>query len=88
MKRFMPLAAVAGALACVVAVGSAQAAPVAGNALGKLATVGEAGATVEKAHYRGHRKWHQRKYWKKRYYKRHKHRHYKHRHYYKHRHWR
>lgn len=91
MKRFLPLAAVAGALACVVAVGSAQAAPAAGNVLGKLATVGEAGATVEKTHYRHHRKWHQRKYWKKRYYKRnhhhYKHRHYKHRHY-KHRHWR
>ncbi|MDH4983538.1 hypothetical protein [Hyphomicrobium sp. D-2] len=86
MKRILPLAAVAGALACVVAVGSAQAAPAAGNVLGKLATVGEAGATVEKAHYRHHRK-----HWKKRYYKRHhhhyKHRHYKHRHY-KHRHWR
>ena len=41
MTRFLPLAAVAGALACVVAVGSAQAAPASGNILGKLTTVSD-----------------------------------------------
>lgn len=70
MKKFLPLAAVAGALACFAAVGGAQAAPASGNILGKLTTVGQADATVEKAHYRHHRKW-----WKKRYYKRHRHHH-------------
>ncbi|MFA5900154.1 MAG: hypothetical protein WC829_13705 [Hyphomicrobium sp.] len=69
MKKFLPLAAVAGAIACFAAVGGAQAAPASGNILGKLTTVGEANATVEKAHYgRHHRHW-----WKKRYYKRHRH---------------
>jgi hypothetical protein len=79
MKKLLPLAAVAGALACVVAVGSAQAAPASGNLIGNLATVSESGATVEKAGYRHHRKW-----WKKRYYKRH--RHYHHRRWHR-RHW-
>jgi hypothetical protein len=73
MKRLLPLAAAAGALACVVAVGSAQAAPASGNVLGKLTTVSDAATSVEKAGYRHHRKW-----WKKRYYKRHRH-HYRHR---------
>jgi hypothetical protein len=74
MTRFLPLAAIAGALACVVAVGSAQAAPASGNILGKLTTASEAGSSVEKAGYYHHRKW-----WKKRYYKRHR--------YYQHRRW-
>ena len=78
MTRFLPLAAIAGALACVVAVGSAQAAPASGNILGKLTTASEAGSSVEKAGYYHHRKW-----WKKRYYKRH--RYYQHRRW--HRHW-
>ncbi len=55
MTRFLPLAAVAGALACVVAVGSAQAAPASGNILGKLTTASEAGTSVEKAGYYHHR---------------------------------
>ncbi len=75
MKRVLPLAAIAGALAAVVAVGSAQAAPASGNILGKLTTVGENGTSVEKAGYRHHRKW-----WKKRYYRRHHHHHRRHRH--------
>lgn len=83
MNRLLPLTAIAGALACVVAVGSAQAAPVTGNVLGKLATASEAGSTVEKAHYRHHRKYYRNWWWKKRYYKRHHHHH----HYRKHRHW-
>jgi len=86
MARFVPLAAIAGALACVVAVGSAQAAPASTNVLGKLATVSDSSASVEKVHYRKkhHHRWH-RKWWKKRYYKSHRghyhhrkhHRHYK-----------
>jgi len=71
MTKLLPLAAVAGALACVVAVGSAQAAPASGNILGKLTSVGEQNTAIEKAHYRHHRRW----WWKKRYYKRHHHHH-------------
>jgi hypothetical protein len=75
MSRFLPLATIAaGALACVMAVGSAQAAPVSGNILGKLTTASEAATSVEKAGYRHHRKL-----WKKRYYKRHRHHHRHHR---------
>jgi hypothetical protein len=86
MKRVLPLAAIAGALAAVVAVGSAQAAPASGNILGKLTTVGENGAAVEKAGYR-HRGWHHhRHWWKKRYYRRHHDHGYRH-HYRRHRHW-
>ena len=87
MKRVLPLAAIAGALAAVVAVGSAQAAPASGNILGKLTTVGETGAAVEKAGYRHHRRWHHhRHWWKKRYYRRHHHHGHRH-HYRRHRHW-
>jgi len=68
MNRFFPLAAVAGALACVVAVGSAQAAPASGNILGKLTSASEAGTSVEKAGYRHHRR-----HWRWRFYKRHHH---------------
>ena len=68
MNRFFPLAAVVGALACVVAVGSAQAAPASGNILGKLTTASEAGTSVEKAGYRHHRR-----HWRWRFYKHHQH---------------
>ena len=68
MNRYFPLAAVAGALACVVAVGSAQAAPASGNILGKLTTASEAGTSVEKAGYRHHRR-----HWRWRFYKHHQH---------------
>lgn len=71
MKKYLPLAAVAGALACFVAAGSAQATPASGNVLGKLTTVGQSGSTVEKAHY-----YHHRRYWR--------HRHYWHRHHRRH----
>lgn len=74
MTKFLPLAAVAGALACVVAVGSAQAAPASGNVLGKLTAASEAGTTVEKAGYRHHHRWHHHRWWwKKRHYRRHHH---------------
>lgn len=74
MNKFLPLAAIAGALACV-SVSGAQAAPVSGNVLGKLTAVSEQNAVVEKAGYRHHRRYYHRKWWKKRYYKRHHHRH-------------
>ena len=80
MSRFLPLAAIAGALACVVAVGSAQAAPASGNILGKLTTASEAGTSVEKAGYRHHRR-----HWRWRFFKRHHHHH--HRHYRRHHRW-
>jgi hypothetical protein len=67
MKNLLPLAAIAGALACV-SVSGAQAAPVSGNVLGKLTAVSEQNAVVEKAGYRHH---HRHYWWKKRYYKRH-----------------
>jgi hypothetical protein len=79
MNKLLPLAAIAGALACV-SVSGAQAAPVSGNVLGKLTAVSEQNAVVEKAGYRHHRRW----WWKKRYYKRHHHRH----HHRRHHHWR
>ena len=71
MTRLLPLAAVAGALTCVVAVGSAQAAPASGNVLGKLTAASQSNSTVEKAHYRHHRRWwwnkhHHRRYWRHR----------------------
>jgi hypothetical protein len=78
MKKLLPLAAIAGALACV-SVSGAQAAPVSGNVLGKLTAVSESNAVVEKAGYRHHRRYHHRKWWwKKRYYKRHRHHHRRH----------
>ncbi len=69
MKKLLPLAAVAGALACFAVAGSAQAAPVSGDVLGKMSAAAQSGSAVEKAHYRHHRHW----FWKKRYYKRHYH---------------
>lgn len=78
MKKLLPLAAVAGAL--FVIAGSAQAAPVSSNVLGKMTSVSEQNSVVEKAHYRGHRKWHKHRWYKKRYYK--------HRHHHHHRRWR
>lgn len=71
MKKLLPLAAVAGAL--FLAAGSAQAAPVSSNVLGKMSSVTEQNSVVEKAHYRHHRRW----WWKKRFYKRHHHRHHR-----------
>lgn len=71
MKKLLPLAAIAGAL--FVVAGSAQAAPVSSNVLGKMTGVSEQNSVVEKAGYRHHRRW----YWKKRYYKRHHHHHHR-----------
>jgi hypothetical protein len=86
MKRVLSLAAIAGVLAAVVAVGSAQAAPASDNILGKLTTVGENGTSVEKAGYRHRGYHHHHRWWKKRYYRRHHHHGHRH-HYRRHRHW-
>jgi len=70
MKRLIPLTAVAGVLACFVAAGTAQAAPASGSVLGKLTTVNQSAAAVEKVHYRRHHyRW-----WKHRHHRRHHHR--------------
>lgn len=74
MKKLLPLAAVAGALV-FAAVGSAQAAPVSSNVLGKMTTISQDNGVVEKAGYRHHRKWHKHRWYKKRYYKKHHHHH-------------
>ena len=63
MKKLLPLAVVAGALACFVAAGSAQAAPASGGMLGKLSSVAPGTSTVQQAHYYYHRRW-----WHRRYY--------------------
>ena len=62
MTRMFPLTVAAGALACIVAAGSAQAAPASGIALGKLANVTPAAASVDKVHWR-HWRWHHRRHW-------------------------
>jgi hypothetical protein len=74
MIRLVPLAAVAGALACVVAVGSAQAAPASGNILGKLTTASDAGSSVEQAGWRRHHR-HHRRWWFFRHHRHHRHHH-------------
>ncbi|HUJ36903.1 MAG TPA: hypothetical protein VLW88_04415 [Hyphomicrobium sp.] len=65
MTKLIPLTVAAGALACIVAAGSAQAAPASGVTLGKLANVAPASATVQQAHYWRHRywRWHHRRHW-------------------------
>jgi uncharacterized cupredoxin-like copper-binding protein len=50
MTRMIPLTIAAGALACIVAAGSAQAAPASGIAFGKLANATAATASVEKVY--------------------------------------
>ena len=68
MKKLIPLAA--GAIACLVAVGSAQAAPASGNVLGKLTAVGQSDSAFQQAHYyRRHHRW----WWGRPYYYRHHH---------------
>ncbi len=68
MSRMIPLTVAAGALACIVAAGSAQAAPASGIALGKLANVSPAAASVDQVHWRRHHhwrhwRWHRRHHW-------------------------
>jgi len=67
MSRMIPLTVAAGALACIVAAGSAQAAPASGITLGKLANVTPATASVEKVYWRHHRywRWHHRRHWRR-----------------------
>jgi hypothetical protein len=68
MIKLISATAVAGALAALVTVGAAQAAPASGNMLGKLANVSEKAPAAEQVHWR--RKHH---YWRWRFYKRHHH---------------
>jgi hypothetical protein len=66
MTKMIPLTVAAGALACIVAAGSAQAAPASGVALGKLTNVAPAAASVDKVYWR-HRYWryHHRRHWRR-----------------------
>jgi hypothetical protein len=70
MTRIVPLTAAAGAIACLLAVGSAQAAPVSGDILGKLATANQASTVVNQVHWRRHHRW----WWWRRHHRRHHHR--------------
>jgi uncharacterized cupredoxin-like copper-binding protein len=65
MTKLIPLTVVAGALACIVAAGSAQAAPASGIALGKLANVTPANASVEQVYWRRHWRYHHRRHWRR-----------------------
>jgi uncharacterized cupredoxin-like copper-binding protein len=65
MTKLIPLTVVAGALACIVAAGSAQAAPASGIALGKLANVTPANASVEPVYWRRHWRYHHRRHWRR-----------------------
>lgn len=67
MTRIIPLTAAAGLFACVLAAGSAQAAPVAGGVLDKLATGNHAANYVDQVHWRRHHH----RWWRYRYYRRH-----------------
>ena len=62
MTKLIPLTVAAGALACIVAAGSAQAAPASGIALGKLANVTPAQASVEQVYWR---RYHHRRHWRR-----------------------
>jgi hypothetical protein len=57
MTRLIPLTAIAGALACLVAAGTAQAAPASGSVLGKFATANQASVAVTQVHWRRHHWW-------------------------------
>lgn len=57
MTRFVPLTAAAGALACLLAAGSAQAAPVTVDVFGKSVAVKPAASIVDQVHWRRHHRW-------------------------------
>ena len=65
MTKLIPLTVAAGALACIVAAGSAQAAPASGIALGKLANVTPANASFEQVYWRRHWRYHHRRLWRR-----------------------
>ena len=65
MTKLIPLTVAAGALACIVAAGSAQAAPASGIALGTLANVTPANASVEQVYWRRHWRYHHRRHWRR-----------------------
>lgn len=52
MNRAVPLTVVAGALACVLAAGSVQAAPANAGILGKLTATAQSSSQIEKAGWR------------------------------------
>jgi hypothetical protein len=52
MTRIVPLTVVAGALACFLAAGSAQAAPATSGILGKLTTTAQSSSQIEKVGWR------------------------------------
>jgi hypothetical protein len=52
MKRIVPLTAVAGALACLLAAGSAQAAPATSGILGKLTATTQSSSQIEQVRWR------------------------------------
>lgn len=52
MKRIVPLTVVAGALACVLAAGSAQAAPATSGILGKLTAAAQSSSQIEQVGWR------------------------------------
>jgi hypothetical protein len=56
MYRAVPLTIAASALACVLAVGSAQAAPANTGILGKLTTAAQSSSQVEQAGWRSNRR--------------------------------
>ena len=64
MTRIIPLTVAAGALACIVAAGSAQAAPASGI-LGEFANVTPATASVEQVYWRRHWRYHHRRHWRR-----------------------
>ena len=74
MIKLISATAVAGALAALVAVGAAQAAPASGSMLGKLAAVSDKAPAAEQVHWRRHHRHHWRKRW---FYKRYHHRHHR-----------
>ena len=65
MTRMFPLTVAAGALACIVAAGSAQAAPASGIALGKLTNAAPANVAVEQVYWRRHWRYHHRRHWRR-----------------------
>lgn len=69
MTRMVPLTVVAGALACFLAAGAAQAAPAAASGvLGKLTSTAHAATQIEKAGWR-ERRW-KRRHWRRRCFRR------------------
>jgi hypothetical protein len=67
MNRLIPVSAVAAVAACVLSAGSAQAAPVSSDVLGKAASTNHS-SSVEQVYWRRHHH----RYWRYRYYRHHR----------------